>query len=69
MAETTIRIQGMTCGGCVNSVTRALKHVAGVEDARVSLETKEARVDFDETKTSISQLKEAVAEAGYEVVA
>ena len=30
MATTTLNIQGMTCNGCVNSVTRVLTGIAGV---------------------------------------
>ena len=33
----TVPVVGMTCGGCVSSVERATKRVAGVADARASL--------------------------------
>jgi copper chaperone len=69
MKSSTLKIHGMTCGGCVNSVTRALKNVEGVEEAKVSLESKQAEVTFDETKTDLQKIGEAVSEAGYEVVA
>ena len=31
-------VTGMHCGGCVNSVTRAISRVPGVKDVKVSLE-------------------------------
>lgn len=65
-ATTTIGIDGMTCSGCVNSVTKALKAVAGVEDVKVSLEANNATVLFDERVTSVASLKEAVEDAGYD---
>jgi copper chaperone CopZ len=58
-------VTGMTCGGCVNSLTRALKSVAGVSDVNVSLETGETSVQYDENLTSPEQLKSAVDNAGY----
>ena len=37
MRTETIKIGGMTCGGCVSTVTKALNAVDGVKDVAVSL--------------------------------
>ena len=37
MEQTTLTIGGMTCGGCVATVTRVLRAVPGVASAEVSL--------------------------------
>ncbi|KUO95913.1 heavy-metal-associated domain-containing protein [Ferroacidibacillus organovorans] len=66
MATATITVKGMTCGGCVNSVTKALTGVQGVQEAKVDLNGATATVTFDENKTSVASLKEAVDDAGYE---
>lgn len=58
-------VTGMTCGGCVNSLTRALKSVAGVSDVNVLLATGETSVQYNEQLTSPEQLKLAVENAGY----
>lgn len=58
-------VTGMTCGGCVNSLTRALKAVAGVSDVNVTLATGETSVQYDEHLTSPDQLRLAVENAGY----
>lgn len=60
-----IIVTGMTCGGCVNSLTRALKAVAGVGDVNVTLTTGETSVQYDENLTSPEQLRSAVENAGY----
>ena len=39
-----LQVEGMTCGGCVSTVTHILKSVPGVEDATVSLETGVAEI-------------------------
>ena len=67
MKTETLKVNGMSCGGCAINVAGALKAVEGVNDAHVSLENREATVDFDETRTSSEQLKSAVRHAGYEV--
>lgn len=67
MQTELLKITGMTCGGCVSSVTKALKAVSGVSEAKVSLSAGEATVQFDEGMTSPDRLKSAVLEAGYGV--
>ena len=66
METAVLKVSGMTCGGCVKSVTNVLRSVAGVVTAEVSLERGEARVSFDPAKASLSQLKEAIEDAGYQ---
>lgn len=58
-------VTGMTCGGCVNSLTQALKTVAGVTNVNILLSTGETSVQYDENLTSPGQLRLAVENAGY----
>jgi copper chaperone len=67
METVTLNIQGMTCGGCVASVTRVLKATPGVDNAVVRLDSKSATVTFDPAKTSVPALKSAIEDAGYGV--
>jgi len=69
MQTTTLNISGMTCGGCVSSVSRVLKALDGVAKADVSLEKKNAVVEFDPGKVQVEQLKRSVVEAGFEIAA
>ena len=61
----TIGIEGMSCGGCVASVQKALGDVAGVKKVAVSLEKREAVVDGDALDPD--SLRRAVEDAGYDV--
>jgi len=67
MTTATLNISGMTCGGCVRSVTKVIDALDGVVKSQVSLEEKRAVVDFDPGKLGVEQLKRAIEEAGYEV--
>jgi copper chaperone len=62
---TTIKVSGMTCQGCVRSVTRVLKAIPGVEAVAVSLERGEAEVRYDPARTSVPTFRKAVEDAGY----
>ncbi|MEN8167698.1 MAG: heavy-metal-associated domain-containing protein [Pseudomonadota bacterium] len=57
-----LNVTGMTCPHCLNSVTKALEAVAGVEMAEVSLDTGEALING---AADVQQLLAAVKEAGY----
>ena len=68
METITLDIGGMTCQGCVGSVTRVLRATPGVSDAEVSLTPGQARVTYDPARTDTSVLRKAVEDAGYDVV-
>ena len=58
-------IDGMSCNGCVGSVTRVLKGVPGVADVSVTLAPPRALVTFDPAKTGRADFAAAVEDAGY----
>lgn len=64
--RTTLKVSGMTCNHCVQSVQSALQEVSGVRAARVDLQNGRALVDYDEAKTDPRELAGAVTEAGYQ---
>jgi copper chaperone len=66
MDTTTIKVSGMSCGGCVKSVTNVLQALPGVAKAEVSLEQGEARIDYEAGRVSLDDMKRAVVEAGFE---
>lgn len=69
MTTTTLNVSGMTCQGCVRSVTKVLQAVPGVTAVDVSLERGQARVTHQPDQPGLAALKQAVEDAGYEVSA
>jgi copper ion binding protein len=67
METTVVRIDGMTCSGCVASVTRVLQAIAGVAHVDVSLEQKQATIEYDAALASTEQFHKAIEDAGFEV--
>ena len=61
----TIKIEGMTCGGCVNGVRHALSHLQLIA---AEVEIGQAKVEFDGTKVTLHQIIGAINHAGYKVV-
>jgi copper chaperone len=61
-----LQVEGMSCGGCVRSVTRSVQAVDGNAKVDVDLESKKVRV---ETQASLDAVKSAISDAGYDVTA
>ena len=62
-------VTGMHCGGCVNSVTRAISRVPGVKDVKVSLEKNAATVEYDGAAVAPAAIVAAIVAAGFEASA
>ncbi len=60
--DITLTVTGMTCGGCVKSVTRVLSAVEGVTSADVDLAAGRAVIHG---KADVQALVKAVEGAGY----
>ena len=66
METALIKVEGMSCGGCVKSVTNVLAALPGVARAEVSLEDKSARVEFESGRVTREDMKRAIVDAGFE---
>lgn len=66
MESVSLKVGGMTCMGCVASVTRVLEAIQGVGKVEVSLADARARVEFDPGVASPEQLRTAVESAGFD---
>lgn len=66
MESTNLKVGGMSCQGCVKSVTKVLLELPGVSRADVSLERGEAAIDYDAAKLTREAIKLAIDGAGFE---
>ena len=60
-----LRVGGMTCASCVNSIESVVKSLVGVSDAVVSLLLDSATVHYDD-RLSADRIRDAIEEIGYE---
>ncbi len=67
MQTVSMKVEGMTCNGCVASVSRVLKAVPGVASAEVTLQPGAATVTYDPAQTDVARLRHAIEDAGYDV--
>jgi copper chaperone len=66
METMTLKVGGMSCGGCVKSVTGVLEALPGVAKAEVSLEKAEAVISYEAGKVGREQMVQAIDDAGFE---
>jgi copper chaperone len=65
MQNVTLKVEGMSCNHCVNSIEGALKELGA--KGNVDLSGGTVAVEFDDNKLSLDAIKEAIEEQGYEV--
>jgi copper chaperone len=61
-----LQVEGMTCGGCANSVKRSVQALDNNAKVEVDLASKKVRI---ETGADIAKVTSALDEAGYPVTA
>ncbi len=67
LAKLQIKIGGMSCSFCAESIRKACSRLEGVERVNVSLSHEEALVQFDPSKLEPCQIEDALRSLGYTV--
>jgi copper chaperone CopZ len=65
MKTVRLKVEGMTCGHCVQAVEKALTNQDGVRSATVHLDGGAAEVEYEEGIASPEQMVAAVEAEGY----
>lgn len=66
MQTVTLKVEGMSCGHCVNSVEGAVKNLGA--SGKVDLNAGVVTVEYDESKLSLDAIRVAIEDQGYDVV-
>ncbi|MDE1814286.1 MAG: copper-translocating P-type ATPase, partial [Thaumarchaeota archaeon] len=66
--RTALKIGGMHCAGCVNSIQKHVSELRGVTSCEVNLAAEKATLEFDPAVTDLTTIEKAVEEIGYKVV-
>ncbi len=66
--EITMAISGMTCAACARTIEKAVGKLEGVENGAVNFATERATIKYDPQKIRLSEIKDAIAKAGYKAL-
>jgi len=69
MERVEIRVEGMTCGGCVNSIQNALTNRDGVTSAAADLDSSMVTIEFDSGIIQKEAIEKVITDAGFSVTA
>jgi len=64
MKKIKITIEGMHCASCSENVQRSLSKVKGVNEVKVSLLTRKALIEADDSVNE-NELRNAISRVGY----
>lgn len=63
-----VKIGGMHCAGCVNSIQNYVLEQKGVTKCEVNLAAEKAILEYDPSSTNLSAIEKSIEEIGYKVV-
>ncbi|PUU83144.1 E1-E2 ATPase-domain-containing protein [Tuber borchii] len=66
LAQTTIAVNGMTCGACTSAIESGFTNIDGLESFTVSLMTERAVAIHDVVKLSAEQIAEIIEDRGFD---
>ena len=69
MIDATFNVLDMSCGHCKAAVEGELNKLSGMEYSNANLEEGTVKVSYEEGRVSEEQLKGAIEDAGYAVIA
>ena len=67
MRQEIIKVEGMTCQHCVETITDALNNITGLNTVNVDLVKKEVSVKFNENETKLKKISDKIIEVGFEL--
>jgi copper chaperone len=65
MKTVELHVEGMSCGHCVQTIEGALNDIGA--KGNVDLAGKKVTVEYDESRLSLDQIKEAIEDQGYTI--
>ena len=68
METSIIRVEGMSCQHCVNTIKKAVGEIIGVSGVNMDLQAKKVTVEWDPKILTLESVKKVIEDKGYEVI-
>ncbi|MFJ8454125.1 copper chaperone CopZ [Bacillus paramycoides] len=68
MEQLTLKVEGMSCGHCVNSIESNVKELNGVEQVKVQLAKGTVEVTIDSSIITLKDIVSVIEDQGYDVI-
>ncbi|MGE7880620.1 copper chaperone CopZ [Bacillus sp. NPDC094077] len=67
MEQLTLKVEGMSCGHCVNSIEGSVKELNGVEQVKVQLAEGTVEVTIDSSVVTLKDIVAVIEDQGYDI--
>ncbi|PIQ97819.1 MAG: copper resistance protein CopZ [Nitrospinae bacterium CG11_big_fil_rev_8_21_14_0_20_56_8] len=67
MQHETLKVEGMSCNHCVETITQSVKKLSGIKTVQVDLGNKEVSVEYDDARVQLEEIAATIQRAGFEV--
>lgn len=64
----TMKIEGMTCSSCAQTIEKATKKLDGVVEVNVNFATEKLKISYEPSSLRVSDIKKVVENAGYKAI-
>ncbi|MDM5235391.1 MULTISPECIES: copper chaperone CopZ [Bacillus cereus group] len=68
MEQLTLKVEGMSCGHCVNSIESNVKELNGVQQVKVQLAEGTVEVTIDSSIITLKDIVSVIEDQGYDVI-
>jgi len=68
MTKESLKVEGMTCQHCVETIIEGLGIIVGKNKVVVDLDKKEVQIDYNEEETNLKDISDKIVEMGFELV-
>ncbi|WP_433770090.1 copper chaperone CopZ [Bacillus wiedmannii] len=68
MEQLTLKVEGMSCGHCVNSIESNVKELDGVQQVKVQLAEGTVEVTIDSSIITLKDIVNVIEDQGYDVI-
>ncbi|MGY6276975.1 heavy-metal-associated domain-containing protein [Methylomonas sp. MgM2] len=63
----SIAVSGMKCGGCENTINKAVSAIDGVLSVKSSFQDNRVDVEFDPEVTDLESIEDVIEDEGFQV--
>ena len=67
MTQANLKVEGMTCNHCVETITKSLEKLYGVSGVIIDLDGKKVKLDYDENTIKLEKITGEILALGFEI--
>ncbi|PRX19236.1 Cu+-exporting ATPase [Orenia metallireducens] len=68
LQKLSLKIVGMSCSSCANTIQKKLNSLDGIIDANINIATEKGQVKYDDSKIDVESILKGVEDAGYQAI-